>query len=152
MTFFSVRVESNRAAYGLSDLIKLRITVKNISLRTVEVFDGSPWREVSIAIEDKSGNLVPMSGAADTVTYHTLIGGGAREIKPGQTVALQWADGEWSTLDHWGYSVKGAGEYTVRAVPHLVGFVATADHLSQTDRFVTGPKSVASSGIRIVLR
>lgn len=148
----SVRIESNRATYGIADPIKLRITVKNISSRTVEFFDGSPWHEVSITLKDKSGNLVPMSGAADTVTYHTLIGGGAREIKPGQTVTLQWAGQEWSTLDHWGYSLKNAGQYSIRAVPHLVGFVASADHLSQTDRFVTGPNSVVSSGLEIGLR
>ena len=145
----SVRVESDRATYGLADPIKLRITVKNISPLTVNFFNGSPWREVSIAIMGESGNPVPMTGAADTVTYHNLIGGGAREIKPGQTITLQWAGQEWSTLDHWGYSLKSAGEYSIRAVPHIVGFVATADHVSQTDRFVTGPNSGASSGIKI---
>jgi hypothetical protein len=145
----SVSLGSDRSSYRVGDDVKIQVRIKNISSQAVEYFNGSPWTEVSLIVKDASGNRVEQTGAANPITYHTLQGSGARDLPAGQSVTLEWRGQSWSNLSNWGYSLMHPGQYTIIAVPHLFGFVATVDHMTESERYVTGAQSVQPTSIRV---
>lgn len=147
----TVQIQSDRATYDPGDSIKLRVSIRNLSSQTLNVFNGSPWHEIDIVVIDRSGNKIERTGPRDSTTYKGLLGGGAREIAPGQLVTFQWNGQAWSDLGHWGFNLSRSGTYTVRAVPQLSGFLHTSDYTAQPGRFTVGPDS-APNPVTIVIR
>jgi hypothetical protein len=119
---FSIRMETDKAAYRLGEPIKVRLMIHNNSGQTYRLSALAPWGMFRLEILDGQGDPLPSKGL--TVGYR-MSPTDLRRYPPGTTHTLTFAEpadsstvGEWAPIDYWGYRLTEPGSYTLIAIPN----------------------------------
>jgi hypothetical protein len=112
----AVRIETDRPVYHTGDVVKVRMTVQNMSGHPVRMFDGPHTLTSGFRVLDANAEevkRVPYSGPPTGGGSFVNLRAGERKIFKGS------GRHEWTNLRDWGYDLQAPGQYT------LVGYLAT---------------------------
>jgi hypothetical protein len=136
---FKIRIESDHSAYKLGDPIQIRVLVTDETAVPYAALVAPPWGICKLIIVDAQNMPVVSPGS---FTWRMSLAA-MYEFAPGATVIASYDDRgqtrQWADIAWWGYHLTKPGQYTITAVPEIIGLKRsgngpTAFLASETDR------------------
>ena len=121
----TARIEADKSAYRLGEPIQLRLSLTNITRRTIYVVDDEPpyWNSDLQVFDADGKRLSPTRGRGRCICEGRTS---TVPLNPGKSVVYEYNDPysrgalrEWADLSRWGYELPKPGGYTLRAVARV---------------------------------
>ena len=122
-----MELESDKPAYQAGEPVKLRISIKNTSVRNYSLSAVPPWALCSLTI--MGDNNKPLASSGLRFGYRITTAGKTYRSHTTQAVGFNDPYGSthdfiyWAPASIWGYSLNKPGTYTITAIAN---FTATA--------------------------
>jgi hypothetical protein len=113
-----VRIETDRATYGVHDTVTVRLTLTNGGQDSLRVVGVPPWRAVRLIVTSADGRSVASTLPTD---FRHFMSGRSIRLDPGRPVTLGYGGQQWTAVRSFGYGPLVPGQYTLTAVPLVQG-------------------------------
>lgn len=127
---FSVQLVTDKTAYRVGELVRVKLTIRNISGTEYGVLAVAPWVLSDLVVLDATGRKVPPSITPTHPGFASRVS--LWDLTPGKSATSEYYTlggstlYEWSPIAFWGYELSQPGRYTITAAPELTAFRYTS--------------------------